>query len=182
MFILRKHGHTVRTPQILDRRMMTSATSYTIHAGIWPFRVCLIIGCIRCIPVQTPFFYIAMHIIKSESVRRSLSYLQGNWFIVSGNHLIPAHGFRQIISCIIIGIGTCPTSVFPFRFGRQTVGLPFFFTQPITEIHRILISDIHHCIIIVYRNSIFSPQSLMFRTELFKLRVCHFCFPHPKSM
>ena len=182
MFIGRQHRHAVSAPQVFLRRVMTSATCHSIQSFRIAGRIRLRSSRVGAIPIETPLLHIAVHIIQPERIGFCLPHSQRNRLVVTSDPLLLLHLSGQAIPGVEGIGGTRPTSIFPFRFGRQTIALPLLFTQPFTKGYRLLITDIDNRLIIRQRDAIRTSQCPMLRTERFKLRIGHLCLAHPKSM
>ena len=100
MFVFRNHGQTVGTTKIFIRSMVTTPTCHTEFSFSRAYRIGLFFRRVWSIPIQAPFFHIAMHVIKAERIWSRLSHFQRYRFIITGYRLVTTHIGRQSISCI----------------------------------------------------------------------------------
>ena len=154
MLVRSQRARTIRGAEILQRGRVAPATSDTEIAPRSSDRVGLFAALVGPIPIEAPFFDIAVHILQTPRIGRRPAHVEGNHLALAAAGRKPAildvlvEGGRQFISRGIWRVRACPTGVFPFCFRRKTVEPALPSTQPLTESRRILPRNEHNRLIV----------------------------------
>ena len=180
MLVFRDHGHAVGRAEVFDGGRMAAAARHLVKAVGISHRIGLVASEIGAVPVVTPLFDVAVHVVQSEGIGRALRHGQ-----IDGDErvmlfLILQRRFGKPVAEGVVHAGAGPARVFPFGFGRKPVGAALLFGEPAAK--RIGLMPVHedHGFVVPARKPLFAAQGAVRRIERFVLGVGDLGDGHPE--
>ena len=179
--VIRQHATTIGRSKKSHQRGMAAAACDAKIARNVANRIGLFARNVRSVPVGTPFFDVAVHVIKSPSVGLSLRHGQGDNFaglrtVGSGKPTVPHILVKRLRQRVAGVIGRCrvgTAGVFPLGLSRQTIGLALLLAQPFAERCGVVPTHEHDRFIVGFRKAEFAAEVLVMNIELLVLRIGH---------
>ena len=155
VLVVGDHRHPVGRPEVFLGGIVTATTGHPIIAGRVADGVDLRARDIGTVPIETPLLDVAMHIVKAERVGRRLADAERDGFRHAGHSLVLLEGGGQAVARREGEVSPRVASVFPFRLGRQAIGLACFFREPSAIGRGLGVGDENDGLVVFGREAVF---------------------------